>query len=256
MNCASVRDLLPEHALGIVNGEAHAIDRHLAGCAACRKEARDLQGAAATLAFALAPASPRSGLADDVSGAVKAAAGSPRRARSARRATTVLLAATVAMAGVLGGAAIARREPSEVVVAEARADAERDAIADFVSQALDDEGTVASLGVLRGVEQGVGGGTAVSVVAPDALDQVLVVANGLEGGTRYTVELVDGDGRFAQVGVPSQTDGGGGFTVGMVTARDLTHFVNVLVRDASGEVVMRGTLREELPPPTPAPAGA
>ena len=42
MNCAAVRDLLPEHALGVGNGEVAAIEKHLSWCAACRKEARDL----------------------------------------------------------------------------------------------------------------------------------------------------------------------------------------------------------------------
>lgn len=59
MNCPAVRDRLPEHALGVVDHhDATAIERHLAWCAACRKEARDLERAAATMAFALAPAYP------------------------------------------------------------------------------------------------------------------------------------------------------------------------------------------------------
>jgi hypothetical protein len=109
--------------------------------------------------------------------------------------------------------------------------------------------------VLRHVGGAAGGGTAVSVVAPTTVDQVLVVVNGLpdDAALPYSVELADGEGGFAPVGAADVLDAGGGFTLATVTARDLSRFVNVLVRDAQGDVVMRGTLREELPEPAPSP---
>ena len=55
MTCLEVRELLPEHAIGVLGEpERERIQRHLQWCAGCRKEAGDLGQAAATLAFALA----------------------------------------------------------------------------------------------------------------------------------------------------------------------------------------------------------
>ena len=67
MNCTAVRDRLTERALGAVPADdAQALDRHLAWCAACRKEAGELDRAVTTFAFALAPADPPSDLEDRV----------------------------------------------------------------------------------------------------------------------------------------------------------------------------------------------
>ena len=53
MNGTAVRDRLTERALGAVPvDDAQALDRHLAWCAACRKEAGELDRAVTTFAFA------------------------------------------------------------------------------------------------------------------------------------------------------------------------------------------------------------
>jgi len=55
VNCATVRDVLPEFALGVAPGDdANAVELHVETCAACRKEAVDLQRAAVTFGYALA----------------------------------------------------------------------------------------------------------------------------------------------------------------------------------------------------------
>ena len=88
MTCLEVRELLPEHAIGVLGEpERERIQRHLQWCAGCRKEAGDLEQAASTLAFALAPAPVPEGLGERVVAGIRRAAGAPgtrrRRARTA-----------------------------------------------------------------------------------------------------------------------------------------------------------------------------
>lgn len=53
MTCDEVRELLPEHLLGILDAEEdRALERHLRGCAACRKELARLEDGLAALAHA------------------------------------------------------------------------------------------------------------------------------------------------------------------------------------------------------------
>jgi len=104
MDCARARDLLPELALGLERSPELAA--HLAWCAACRREAAELQEGAAVLAHAAA-AEPPPGLEERVVRAVAAAAA----ARRPRRRSLVALVAAFAMLAVSGwGAAIATRE--------------------------------------------------------------------------------------------------------------------------------------------------
>jgi hypothetical protein len=252
VNCTTVRELLPEHALGVADGDADAIERHLASCAACRREARDLQGASASLAFALAPVAAPAGLEERVVGAVTGPAGVAPRRRRARRGATLLLAAAVAIAGLGGGAVLARREPpADPGLSQQRAIDERNDLLTFVQNTIGRD-TVAVLGVLRPGDDAAGGGSAVALVNGRRDDQVMVIANGLRArGVPYRIQLADGEGRFIDVGRARAVDGGGGFTVALVTPVDLTGFVNVLVRDRRGDVVLSGTLREDAPISSP-----
>ncbi len=112
MNCTAVRDRLPERALGAVSAnDGQVLDRHLAWCAACRKEAGELERAAATFAFALAPVEPEPELEDRVVDVVRSAASKrqPLVARRGRLAVALAVAGMVAVSGLGWGAVMAGR---------------------------------------------------------------------------------------------------------------------------------------------------
>src|SRR5919206_3169097 len=96
--CAAVRDQLAEHAVGVLlPRERRAVERHLEWCAACRKEATELETAAATLAFALPPADVPPSLFERIRSAIaRVAHPSPLR-RGTRSAAAIAIAAMVAI---------------------------------------------------------------------------------------------------------------------------------------------------------------
>lgn len=262
VSCSVVRELLTEHTLGVAGArEALIVERHLAWCAACRKEAQDLARAAATFAYATPPANLPSGLEDRVVDAVQRVAGRPvsGRRRTARRAGTLVLAAAIALSGLGAGAVIARRSAPEEQT-EVVADRASQALTEFSrliddSRFMDPEAGV-FLGVLGPESAGRARGTAMTIVVPRLKDRVVVMVTGLpEGGARlpYRVAIADGMGTIIDVGTFSTLDPGGEATAIASVSRDLTPFVNVFVTDARDRVVLRGTLRERTSVPSPAP---
>jgi hypothetical protein len=262
VNCAGVRELLPEHALGVGNGDASEIEQHLSWCAACRREARELERAAGMLAFALAPAEPASELQDRVVETVGAAATVARPPATARvrgrRAGIILLAAAVALAGLGTGAVLAHRSGRAAQIAS-QAQQQNAELARFrqliQTAAFVDPATEAALGTLEPPHAGTGSGSALTIVSPSQDDQVIVIVTGLrQKAGPYTVMLEAArPGRTLSVARIRRLDSGGGATVARVVSRDLAGFGGVVVRDARGRIVLQGTLGAEAPMSSPSP---
>ena len=252
MTCLEVRELLPEHAIGVLGELEHErIQRHLQTCAGCRKEAGDLAQAASTLAFALAPASVPEGLDDRVVAQVRRAAGAPGTRRRARTATVALVAAALVFASLGWGAVMAGRAER---FADRAAQAQREqavAIEHFQQVlgnvipggSLSDNET--HIGQLAPVAPGTGGGFALQLVSPRILDFVMVIVNGLDDPSvlPLRVQLVNERGRVLRAGSIDTLDANGGAEVyHQFRTQGLGGFTTVNVVDPAGRPVLTGTV--------------
>ncbi len=267
MNCTAARALLPEHALGVAGArETVAVERHVAWCAACRKESADLERAAVTLAYAPAPAEPAPGLEGTVVDAVRRVA-APNGTRGAyagraRRTATTLLAAALVLA-VMGGAVLATREPPAVpvVVAEKDKDSLDKFFTSVVNYGFADPDAEAALGSLMPPAEATAGetpaaGSALTIMAPSVDDQVMVIVTGLRPARRlmpYRVVLVDGRGDVVRVGRIGLLDAAGGATLARSLPDDLIGYRHVEVLDARSRLVLVGELEERTTLPSPSP---
>jgi hypothetical protein len=259
VNCATVRDVLPEFALGVAPGDdTTAVELHVETCAACRKEAVDLQRAASSFGYALAgDGAPPVTLEQGVVDAVRSVALAPRPARSrGRRTGFLLLVAAVLVASVGVGSVFAGREE------RLRLQQERTAIA---QQQINDRfaQTVAVLGgpdskILTGMlvaPSGAGSGSALTIVTKGADDQIIVMVNDLMGrALPLAVSISDTKGHTIDVGKIRTLDTGGG---AVMSPKDqttsLNGFVDVTITDAQGHTVLRGSLRARTAVASPSP---
>lgn len=252
MTCLEVRELLPEHAIGVLGEpDRERIRRHLQWCAGCRKEAGDLGQAASTLAFALAPAPVPEGLGERVVARVRRAAGAPGTRRRARTTAASLIAATVAFASLGWGAVMAGRADRFEVRAEQAERAQDVAIERFqtvLAQVIPSDSVSSSdtyLGQLRPVAAGTGGGFALQLVSPEILDFVMVIVNGLDDPDRLPLRvwLVNDKGRELPGGRIDELDANGGAEAyHEFRTRGLGGFTTVNVVDPAGEIVLTGTI--------------
>jgi len=253
VNCPAVRDRLAEHALGVADHhDVHAIERHLAWCAACRKEARDLERAAATLAFAPAPAAPPRELEERIVAAARRDRPSPPMTKPGRgrRFGVVLVAAALTIAGLGAGAVLGRRDappPGKPSTQAQQQDAAFERFQRIIQSAGPD--TKAAVGLLTPSGKVPWRGAALVIVSPSGDDQVVVTVDGLPRARGpYRIALTDGHGHAVPVAVVRHLDKGGGAMKGRVVARDLTEYVRVVVTDARGRIVLTGVL--DPAPPT------
>jgi hypothetical protein len=267
MNCAGVRDQLTEHALGILSmRDAAAVDRHLQWCAACRKEAGDLQRATATLAFSAAPADPPAELGDRVVATVRDTAGvggvgAHRPPRRTRWAAALAAAAFLAVSGLGWGAVMAGRAARFEDRADVATRQSQTALEEFQrlvrSVEFSDPQDQVFMGRLLPTEGGGGGGAAMTLVSPSIIDLAIVMVNGVPperwDTLPFTVRLTGSQGRRLTVGRIESLDSAGAETISKQFNRDLGGFRRVVVVDARGRVVMAGPLATEAAVASPAP---
>jgi predicted anti-sigma-YlaC factor YlaD len=258
VNCAAVRDVLPEFALGVAPSEdADAVELHVETCAACRKEAVDLQRAAASFGYALAgDGAPPEELEQTVVAALHEVARPAKHSHSRGRRTGIaLLVAAVLVASVGIGSVFAGREERLRLQQERTALAQQVALANFAAATagLAGRDTKVLTGVLT-PDAGNGSGSAVTILTKDADDQMLVIVNDLAGRSLpLDVSISDTKGHTIDVGKIPALDAAGGATRAWKVQGSLDGFVDVTIRDAHGKVVLRGTLQAQTAVTSPAP---
>lgn len=263
MNCTAVRDRLPERALGALEArESVAFDRHLQWCAACRKEAGELDAAAGTLAFALAPAEPDPALEDRVVEAVRRAAGRRQGRPAGRRgrlAVAAMTAAMIAVAGLGWGAVMAgkaARSEEQAKAATARQQTAADRFEWLVNNlefsSPQNQVLIGQLAPTRGT----GGGSAFTLVSPTMIDMAVVMVTQLPQAPArdlpYVAQL-DGPRRPRLVVGHLKLDAGGSAMISRNFNRNLAGYRRVVVRDAAGRIVMSGALATRASLASPAP---
>jgi Putative zinc-finger len=249
VNCSAVRDAIPEFALGVSSARDTAdVELHVETCAACRKEAIDLQRAVAAFGYAVAPTDPPAPeLEEHVVEAVRLVATPKPRGRNVRRAGVTLLAAAIVVGALGVGAVFANRaERSRLQTERTQLETQLmlqkfgEVVRSAQSADPDTNVYLGSLSALRGR----GTGAALTVVSPSAVrDQVIVIVNDVPAeAVPLTVSLEDAKGHSLEVGSIHRLDTSGTATLARRVAGGLEGFVAVVVRSADGSTVLRGTL--------------
>jgi len=255
VNCLQVRELLPELAVGVLSPEdQRAVEQHLQWCAGCRKEANELGSAAASFAFALAPAPVPSGLAEHVVARVRNASGAPGSRRRMHTAVASIIAAMVAVSGLGWGAVMAGRADRFAERARQAQLSKELALEQFQKvlagapvlgdQVPTSDTHLGQLAPTSGTR--IGGGAVLQLVSPTTLDFSIVIVNGLDptdaGALPYHVTLSNAAGAVLRAGVITALDNDGGANVFHQFNLDLTGYTTVEVTNARGELVLRGTV--------------
>lgn len=254
MTCTEVRELLPEHAVGVLSAaDREGVERHLRWCAGCRKEAAELAQAAALVGLALPPVPAPERLADRVLEAIHAAIGPRGSLRRLRIAAVGTVAALVAVAGLGWGAVMAGRAERFAERAARAEQRQAEALAEF-RRLLDRlvPGTEilrqeTFLGQLAPVAGGSGGGAVLQLVSPSRIDLVIVMVSGLRPESPaelpYRVRLANAAGEAIRVGRITELDADGAADViRQFPNRELVGFTEISVVDARGRVVLAGSV--------------
>ena len=254
MLCVEVRGRLTEHTLASLSPQEQAfVDRHLEWCAGCRKEAEELEAAAAWVGLSADQVELPEGLEDRVVGAIAGAASARAPWRRRLRMLTVATAAALLLAvlGVGWGAAMfARVESShqQARAAEQRASDLAHRLKVLLNQFLvrqhqagpREQIRSATLPPTAGHQGGAG---SVVFTSPFKEDWALVILGGLaDKGLPYHVALEDRLGRDVGVGNVHKLSSDGSARVLRTFERSLKGYTHVVVTDRSGGVVLSGDL--------------
>jgi hypothetical protein len=223
-DCERLRDLAPELALGIADGEdrAWALE-HLAGCPACRAHVDDLSSVADELVH-LAPAvEPPAGFDGRVAGGM---APEPARTPGRRRFAIPAIAAVAAAAAAALAVWVGLGDDRDL------ADSYRDTLAVANGEYFD----AASMSVPGGKDVGY-----VYGYQGRASWVLVVIYDAVETG-RYEVQLVTEDGRRLPLRELEIENGEG--SVGAVTPIPYRELSEVRVLDGMGREVAESELRE------------
>ena len=260
MDCVDVRDRLTEYTLSLLPAaELESVERHLAWCAGCRKEASELAGGAAAAALALPQADPPPELEEKVVRRIRSAAGAPgRRGRTGRRIAIVLAAVLAVFMGFQWAATEAKLQSAREASAISKQVAERVA-ARFTALSKQLLGgrrhphpgdSIRSIPLSPEPDRN-GGGQAMVFTSRHQEDWVLVVLGGLAPKDQpYGVTVQSPTGDVLSVGTLPRLDRGGGGYLWRSYAGDLAPYSRVVVTDAAGHVVMTGLASNESPAPT------
>lgn len=257
MNCTTVREALPEFALGVApSAETRRVELHVETCAACRKEAIDLQRAVAAFGYALAPADDSDAeLETRVVSAVQAEVAAPalRRHRHSRRSSFAVLAAALLVFALGTGAVFANRAERTRLERERQALATETFLQKFGIDVQSGPGSDVYLGTLAATRGG-GSGSALTVVTTSGDDQAIVLVDGVKpAALPLAVSVTDTKGHKIDLGSIVELNSSGGATFARFVPSTLDGFIDVIVRNHHGRIVLRGTLATETSVSTPAP---
>jgi Putative zinc-finger len=242
-DCGHVRGLLPEWALGVLSrADRTVVEEHLAWCAGCRHEARDLADGASALALSTTAPAPPPELEERVVRSVSSAAA--KRPGRRARAGVLLAAALALVVGGLAGALAGRSQDPDPRVAAGRAEGGLDEFEQLLSEL--GGGRRVLTAPLVAVGEGEGAGRAVVYDSPARDDFAVVVVGGLPpAGGPYTAAIRIRGGSL-QVGRLDPAEPGQLAAYRLFDER-IAGYREVAVRDRRGDVVLVGTLTSARP---------
>jgi hypothetical protein len=241
VDCPDVRPDLPEHALGTLSPERRReIDVHLAWCAGCRKEAREMAEGAAALGLVAPGAEPSPSLEERVVRAV-----SQHRPGRRSRLAAAGVAAALLVAAISGGWAVAMRQKVQELADAAAGARERSTrfertLRDIVGE--QGGGRILSAPLSTGRVGPGPGGRAILFDARRGEDWVLVIVGGLPEGAASYRSYVVMQGHRHLLGRLWPSAPGEMTTYKIFATHDLAVSDSVVILDRDGNLALRGTL--------------